>query len=519
MSAREQHVLFLSNRASRHLTNEPAEITLSRWGEGMKLPETLLPFLEALTDIRINDRARDVIQWAAEHLYQFPYLKKVQLEALRLYTLHEPKYFKAMNEKLYAQDNELSGTEEFTRWAPFIIAFDTGFTEMRKHQRESKHPRPPQLHRIAFMPHKITSDHYETPGHEVVIKGTASCSTEVQRQFFAEGTFYHEDGEEMKKPVILDFDESAVQEAVDLQPVSVFGDQESEWVMPPFFRGIVRKVQAVQGNELFPDVHRAQLGAIRQMPFVAELLEYPDAIEMRRTRDKGLLEFALLLALHEPRDSHNGASVACAAMRDTLEMLEAAIEEAVKDMSAEDALENYKKLVNASEEEAQSAFRAWLGHSSRVTRAFSRVTRAVSSVASSVAISAANAFSRLTGAPPAPAPESPVEVMQAQLERQQTASTLTAMDDSATNILSNLLSVAKVEAPSRADLFKQVCLRLATCCTLNPQCRCPQAHPVPMHVPMHMPMPPCRCGITSPGFMTCLKTRRMSGCSRGCVHC
>ena len=303
-SQREESPLW-AIPASRHLVNEPAELTLSRAGQYSRRadPGSLCRFLSSLS-LDASNAANTALEWATNNCGKCN-LNCAQLLAIRAYTLDQPPIYEAFNQALY------EGGHHVPKWAGFLDAIDSGLEQLSRSQVT-----PSRLYRLAWIPDAIL-EHFKDVGSEIVLKACNSTSEEPRWEFLNSTV-----SKDTKTPVLLEFDSRACCNAAKITAISAFA-AEREWLLRPYFRGVVREV----GEATAPSgkkVMRICLDTLKEIPMNRAMFD--DSL----VPTERLLQLALFIALHAP-DTGIGS-----AMFDGLQHLEEAIEVASPALTAEE---------------------------------------------------------------------------------------------------------------------------------------------------------------------------------------
>jgi GTP-binding protein EngB required for normal cell division len=209
------------------------------------------------------------------------HLNMEQKIAAYVYTMVHPPYYRNLNSCLYGCENgnphidlELLGDVIYFIWTAICAS-----------QAGPDAPAPDKkLVRIAHIPDQMYVDYYKE-GAQIVCKAFSSAATAEQWQFVAIGQ------QPNCTPVVLEFDEKACGQAVDIRQLSAVGDAEDERLFFPFFRGTITKIEqtADPSGRILPRVY------ITGLPSVAPTREVLDPTNCTHM---DLLDAALLIGLH-----------------------------------------------------------------------------------------------------------------------------------------------------------------------------------------------------------------------------
>lgn len=305
--------LFASSTDLREQANQPVQLTLVRRGVYVGTGDffqSLGAVHEAhpeLGDTRTFQQQVGNFVDKAIRTGRFPsaspappveLLTKGQMQAIRAYTLQSPAYFNSLNKLLNASQNAVFDTR-LNPWQEFLFNLDTGLKTLQQHQQQGTGCSP-RLFRGSWIPLDILEQHFNV-GNLVVFKGCSSASTLVLEDFYLLGLSRPSEIEG-KCFVVLEFDEAASREAVDIRFLSAI-PQEEEWLFPPYLRV---KVAADSPLEEFESsakprhshpVRCLRLCGLQRFEPIAAVLDWKGGI-----RTGKLLELAILVAAHQEHD-------------------------------------------------------------------------------------------------------------------------------------------------------------------------------------------------------------------------
>lgn len=301
--------LFLASGDVRQQANEPAQLTLVRRGAYIGTQKPLIESMahvhqqhEGLGDKKGFERVvNQVASWVKDG--RFPsdtlaasatsFLDVGQMEAIHAYTLETPRYYWELNLLFYNSVNAQHDVR-LNVWQEFLFQLDGGLQKLSSYQKQKGHMAR-RLYRVAWIPHEDVEAYFQE-GKEVVFKAPTSTSAVIQPGFYWTGVTSSFTGS--KRCLLLEFDSVASSEALDIQLLSALKD-EKEWLLPPFFRAVVKGRAEVTDSELGfstdprRPVLKVQLRGLRRLPPLQSVLDWHSGCSIPQ-----LLGLTITLAAH-----------------------------------------------------------------------------------------------------------------------------------------------------------------------------------------------------------------------------
>jgi len=277
-----------SAAAGRGALREPLTLALLRLGRYQPqqgLRQTLADLLRLVPKLR---RAQEAIEeawaWAQQEqagggLADFA---ADELVAIRLCSSREHDFLLPLNSALCSHRPGAVASEELGLWEGFAGFLAAGLVRLGRRQEAAA-----RLFHLAWVPQKAWDEHFAgREGASVCFAGALSASAREEWHLLATPAAGC-------VACVLEFDEAMVQGAADIRQVSVAGDAEDEWLLPPYMRGVIESIQ----EERSPDpcgacVFRVRIRGSRAVRPLSSVLD---------ASPEAALAGALLVGLHNSR--------------------------------------------------------------------------------------------------------------------------------------------------------------------------------------------------------------------------